>query len=40
MTSLPYAAAQISGFLQAVGLAKTAPQLEGLFDSKFVDAAN
>jgi NitT/TauT family transport system substrate-binding protein len=40
MTSLPYAAAQISGFLQAVGLAKTAPQLDGLFDSKFVDAAN
>ena len=40
MTSLPYAAEQISGFLQAVGLAKTAPKLEGLLDPTFVNAAN
>ncbi|MEI6615488.1 MAG: aliphatic sulfonates ABC transporter substrate-binding protein, partial [Cyanobium sp. ELA507] len=40
MTSLPFAAEQISGFLQAVGLAKTAPKLEGLFDPKFVNDAN
>jgi NitT/TauT family transport system substrate-binding protein len=40
MTSLPFAAEQISGFLQAVGLAKSAPKLEGLFDPKFVNVAN
>ena len=40
MTSLPFAAEQISAFLQAVGLAKTAPKLEGLLEPKFVNAAN
>jgi NitT/TauT family transport system substrate-binding protein len=40
MTSLPFAAEQISGFLQAVGLAKTAPKLEGLLEPTFVNAAN
>jgi len=40
MTSLPYAAEQISAFLQAVGLAKTEPKLEGLLDPTFVNAAN
>ena len=40
MTSLPYAAEQISAFLQAVGLAKTAPKLDGLLEPKFVNAAN
>jgi NitT/TauT family transport system substrate-binding protein len=40
MSSLPYAAEQISAFLQAVGLAKTAPKLEGLLDPTFVNAAN
>jgi NitT/TauT family transport system substrate-binding protein len=40
MTSLPYAAVQISSFLQAVGLAKTAPKLDGLLEARFVEAAN
>jgi NitT/TauT family transport system substrate-binding protein len=40
MTSLPFAAEQISAFLQAVGLAKTAPNLNGLLEPKFVKAAN
>jgi len=40
MTSLPFAAEQISAFLQAVGLAKTAPKLDGLLEPKFVNAAN
>lgn len=40
MTSLPFAAEQISAFLQAVGLAKTAPKLEGVLEPKFVNAAN
>ena len=39
MQSLPYAATQISGFLQEVGLAKTPPKLEGLLNARFVDAA-
>ena len=38
MTALPYAAQQISGFLKAIGMAKTPPQLEGLFQPQFVDA--
>jgi NitT/TauT family transport system substrate-binding protein len=38
MRSLPYAAREISGFLQAVGMSKTPPRLEGLLDSRFVDA--
>lgn len=38
MASLPFAAAQISSFLQEVGLAKTPPDLTKLFDSRFVDA--
>jgi hypothetical protein len=38
--TIAFAAEQISGFLQAVGLAKTAPKLEGLFDPKFVNDAN
>ena len=38
MASLPYAARQISAFLQQVGLAKTPPPLEGLFEPKFVQA--
>ena len=29
-----------SAFLQAVGLAKTAPKLDGLLEPKFVNAAN
>jgi len=37
MTSLPYAAEQISAFLQEVGLAKTPPKLEGLLEGKFID---
>jgi NitT/TauT family transport system substrate-binding protein len=37
MTSLPYAAEQISAFLQEVGLAKTPPNLEGLLEGKFID---
>ena len=40
MTSLPYAAEQIGAFLQAVGLAKTAPKPEGLLNPTFVNAAN
>jgi len=40
MTSLPFAAEQISAFLQAVGLAKTAPKLDSLLEPKFVNAAN
>ncbi|MEB3183415.1 MAG: ABC transporter substrate-binding protein [Cyanobacteriota bacterium] len=40
MTSLPFAAEQISAFLQAVGLAKAAPELEGVLDPTFVNAAN
>ncbi len=39
MTSLPYAAEQISGFLQEVGLAKTPPQLDQLLQPQFVNAA-
>ncbi|MCP9828199.1 ABC transporter substrate-binding protein [Synechococcus sp. L2F] len=39
MDSLPFAAAQISTFLQEVGLAKTPPDLTKLFDPRFVDAA-
>ena len=39
MTALPYAAQQISGFLKAIGMAKTPPRLEGLFQPQFVDAA-
>lgn len=39
MRSLPYAAEQISGFLQAVGLAKSPPKLDGVLEPKFVDAA-
>jgi NitT/TauT family transport system substrate-binding protein len=38
MASLPYAANQISAFLQEVGLAKTPPKLEGMLQPKFVDA--
>jgi len=39
MQSLPFAAAQISDFLQEVGLAETPPDLTNLFDSRFVEAA-
>ncbi|MFM7676790.1 MAG: ABC transporter substrate-binding protein [Synechococcus sp.] len=39
MASLPYAAEQISTFLQTVGLAKTPPKLDGLFVSTFIDNA-
>ncbi len=39
MASLPYAAEQISTFLQNVGLAKQPPKLEGLFVSTFIDGA-
>ncbi|APD48859.1 MULTISPECIES: ABC transporter substrate-binding protein [unclassified Synechococcus] len=38
MQSLPFAAAQISDFLQEVGLAETPPDLTNLFDSRFVEA--
>ena len=38
MASLPYAANQISAFLQEVGLAKTPPKLDGMLQPKFVDA--
>jgi NitT/TauT family transport system substrate-binding protein len=38
MTSLPYAAQQISQFLVRVGLAKTTPKLDTLFDDRFVKA--
>lgn len=40
MRALPFAAEQISAFLQAVGLAKTAPKLDGVLDPTFVNAAN
>ena len=40
MIALPFAAEQISAFLQAVGLAKTAPRLDGLLNPAFVNAAN
>jgi NitT/TauT family transport system substrate-binding protein len=39
MTSLPYAADQISAFLVEVGLANSKPDLSRLFDSRFVDNA-
>lgn len=39
MASLPFAAEQISVFLQEVGLAETPPDLTKLFDSRFVEAA-
>jgi NitT/TauT family transport system substrate-binding protein len=39
MASLPYAAGQISGFLQQVGLAKSPPNLDGLFEDRFLKAA-
>lgn len=39
MTSLPYAAEQISAFLVEVGLAKTKPDLSNLLNSTFVDNA-
>jgi NitT/TauT family transport system substrate-binding protein len=39
MASLPYAAGQISTFLQEVGLAKEPPKLDGLFVDTFVKAA-
>lgn len=38
MESLPFAAEQISLFLQEVGLAETPPQLEGMLQPQFVDA--
>jgi NitT/TauT family transport system substrate-binding protein len=38
MTSLSYAAAQMSQFLVNVGLAKTQPKLDTLFDDRFVKA--
>ncbi len=38
MTSLPYAATQISQFLMKVGLAKTQPKLDNLFDDRFIKA--
>jgi NitT/TauT family transport system substrate-binding protein len=38
MTSLPYAAQQISTFLVEAGLAKTKPDLTRLFDDRFVKA--
>ena len=40
MTSLPFAAEQISGFLVEVGLAKSTPDLANLLNSTFVDNAN
>lgn len=39
MQSLPFAAQQISTFLQHVGLAKTPPKLEGLLNPQFINAA-
>ena len=39
MTSLPYAAEQISAFLVEVGLAKAKPDLSNLLNSTFVDNA-
>jgi NitT/TauT family transport system substrate-binding protein len=38
MTSLPFAAEQLSKFLTQVGLAKTKPDLSKLFDDRFVKA--
>jgi NitT/TauT family transport system substrate-binding protein len=38
MTSLPYAAQEISKFFVRVGLAKTEPNLDNLFDDTFVKA--
>ena len=38
MQSLPFAAQEISTFLQEIGLAKTAPPLQGLLQPQFVDA--
>lgn len=38
MTSLPYAAQEISKFLVEVGIAKQAPDLSNLFDDQFVKA--
>jgi len=37
MQSLPFAATEISAFLQEVGLAKTPPKLTDLLNSRFVD---
>ncbi len=39
MASLPFAAGEISKFLQEVGLAKTPPDLTKLLDPRFVNAA-
>ena len=39
MTSLPYAAEQISAFLMEVGLAKTKPDISNLLNASFVDNA-
>ncbi|TVS03430.1 MAG: aliphatic sulfonate ABC transporter substrate-binding protein [Cyanobium sp. PLM2.Bin73] len=39
MASLPFAAEQISTFLQQVGLAASPPNLEGLFEGRFLQAA-
>jgi NitT/TauT family transport system substrate-binding protein len=38
MESLPYAAQEIGGFLQEVGLAKAPPKLDGLLQPQFVNA--
>jgi NitT/TauT family transport system substrate-binding protein len=38
MTSLPYAAKEIGEFLVKVGLAKTQPKLDNLFDDRFIKA--
>jgi NitT/TauT family transport system substrate-binding protein len=40
MTSLPFAAEQISAFLVEVGLAQSTPDLSNLLNSTFVDNAN
>ena len=39
MTSLPYAAEQISAFLVDVGLAKTKPNISNLLNPTFVNNA-
>lgn len=39
MTSLSYAAEELSKFLNQVGLAKTKPDLSKLFDDRFLKAA-
>jgi NitT/TauT family transport system substrate-binding protein len=39
MTSLPFAAEQISAFLVEVGLAKSKPDLSNLLNATFVDNA-